>query len=232
MPARITALNVLGTPLATAFVHRSVEASARGGDNRYWVAVHPDDEVVGFAQLRRGMRAAVINNLHVSPDYQGRGIGHRLLERMTAAIEARDVSADVFLESPVSRALFGRIGFEVIHTHHWHLVETDGPGALEVVVRDLPQADTVHAAFGISSLLIETRTGVHHVGRMGDAFYRVTTAAAIRDPVLLPALALLDPARTVLAIIDASDDPLPGPPELVSERLHAPVDLLIARYGA
>ena len=101
----------------------------------------------------------------------------------------------------------------------------------EFVVHDLPQADVVHAAFGISTLRIETRTGIHHVGRMGDSLFRVTSTAAVQDESLLAALAALDPGRSVLAIMDARDDPLPGPPRLVSVRLHASLDLLSTKYG-
>jgi ribosomal protein S18 acetylase RimI-like enzyme len=231
MPEVVVALNVLGMPEAPAFVRHSIEASTHGGDNRFWVAVEPGRGVVGFAQLRHGLRTAVINNLHVAPGHQGMGIGEGLMRLLTAGVAASEVRVDTFEDSAVSRALFGRIGFVPISTHHWHVRELAAGPVPEFVVQDLPQADVVHAAFGISTLRVETRTGIHLAGRMGDRLFRVTSTAAVQDESLLAALAALDPGRSVLAIMDARHDPLPGPPRLVSIRLHASLDLLSAKYG-
>lgn len=230
MPEVVVSLNVLGMPEAPAFVRHSIEASTLGGDSRFWVAVEPGRGVVGFAQLRHGLRAAVLNNLHVAPGHQGMGIGGGLMRLRMAGVSASEVLADTFEDSAISRALLGRIGFVPISTHHWHVRELATAPVPEFVVHDLPQADVVHAAFGISMLRIETRTGIHHVGRMGDRLFRVTSTAAVQDESLLAALAALDPGRSMLAIMDARHDPLPEPPRLVSIRLHASLAMLSAKY--
>jgi hypothetical protein len=175
------------------------------------------------------LKTAVINNLQVAPDRQGRRIGHDLTRLQVASIEADDVSVDIFEGSTASFGLYESLGFLPIHKLHWHVLEPSDAPAPVFVLRDLPQADAAHAAFDVSVLHVETPEGSHAVGRMGDDLFRVTTTAAIQDESLLPALAALDRGRRVLAILDAQVDPLPGPPTQVSVRLAAPLEVVASK---
>ena len=232
MPQDIVAANVLGQPRAALFVDRSIEAGALGGDDRYWVAEGTTGDVIGFAQLRLGLRVAFINNIHVLPRYQGRGIGTRLMQLMAAVIEAPEVVADVFLGSTVSAEIFMRAGLKPTETYHWHLLDPAAGDPGPYVVYDLPQADVVHAAFDLSTIRVETSDRIHPVGRMGARLFRVTASAALEDPALRSALTAIDPQRSVLAIVERSTDPLPTSPTLVSRRLAGSLEDLVGRYAS
>lgn len=231
MPPGIVAVNVLGMPRSVAFVGRAIEASEKDGSDRFWVADEAGVGIVGFAQLRRGIRRAFINNVQVLPSRQSAGIGGRLLRLLTADVQAAEVGVDVFSGSEVSRALFERAGFAPVATYHWHIVEPSTDAATPYVVHDLAQADLVHATLDVSTVRVETRKAIHPVGRLGPGLFRLTTSSAFEDEGLRPALAALDPTRSNLLIVVDRYDPVGRPPALVSYRMHASRDALTRKYG-
>ena len=231
MPEAVVAVNVLGTSKAARFVDHAIEASKAGGSDLYWVAEDAAGEAVAFAQLRLGRETTFINNLHVAPDHQGRGIGGRLMRLMTTALSSEAVAADVFEGSGVSRGMFERAGFELANTFHWHL---QAPGPSEpgwYAVHDLPQADATQEAFDLSVFRVETSAGSHQVGRIGTKLYRLVGAAAVADPHLRAALHALDPNRSILMIVPADVDTATTEPHLVSRRLMASRVSVASRYG-
>ena len=231
MPAAVVSVNVLGNPKASRFVDRSIAATASSGSDRYWVAEDEKGRVVAFAQLRLGRRIAFINNIHVKPGFQGMGIGDRLMRLMTEAVTASDVGADVFDGSATSAGIFERASFTPVGTYHWHILDPHPGEPGSYVVHDLPQADVVHDAFGVSLVRVETDSGTHAVGRIGPRLFRLTGAVPLKDPGLRPALTAIDPQRSVLAIVPDDEDPLPTPHALRSRRLRARRTDLVAKYG-
>jgi N-acetylglutamate synthase-like GNAT family acetyltransferase len=232
MPAAVVAVNVLGAPRAADFVDRSIAATGASGSDRFWVAENADRHIVAFAQLRLGLQTTFINNIHVVPDYQGIGIGNQLMRIMAETIASPEVGADVFDGSTTSAGIFERAGFRPTGAYRWHLLDPDAGDPGSYVVHDLPQADVVHDAFGVSMIRVETDSGNHTVGRIGPRLFRLTGASPLKDPWLRPALAGIDPERSVLAIVPDDEDPLPTPHALQSRRFLARRTDLAARYGA
>jgi N-acetylglutamate synthase-like GNAT family acetyltransferase len=231
MIATVVEVNVLGTPEAAHFVDRSIVATREEGSDRYWVAETMAGRIVAFAQVRRGLGVAYINNIHVLPSVQGHGIGARLMRLMARAIDTPEVGADVFEGSDVSWAIFQRAGFRQNESYHWHVLEPDLRKPEPYVVHDLPLADAAHAACGLSLIRVETATGMHQVGRIGPQLFRLVGAAALEAPRLGPVLGSIDPARSTLAIVPANEDHLGLSPLLVGRRLQARRSDLIAKYG-
>ena len=182
MAEEVVRVNVLGMGKSAAFVSHSIEASHVGGGDAFWVAREIGRGVIGFAQVRRGLQSAFINNIHVAPDRQGMGFGRRLIGLIVSGLDVQDVWADVFDGSTVSGELFRRAGFEVKGTYHWHILPPAEQAAGAFLVHDLPQADAVHALFDVSTIRVETPTQTHIVGRLGDGLFRLTTRASIEDP--------------------------------------------------
>jgi L-amino acid N-acyltransferase YncA len=230
MPSEIVAVNVLGLPKSPAFVRCSIEASQSGGNDRYWVAEETGLGIVGFAQLRGGLRTAYINNLHVIPSRQGMGLGRHLLRLMAADAATYEIGADVFDGSTVSAGLFRRAGFRPVGTYHWHVLAPPAEQAVRFVVHGLAMADAVHAAFDLSTIRVETPEHFHEVGRLCRGLFRLTTPSAFTDAALRPALAAIDPARSVLLIVQDRDDPVAASPFLVSRRLMARHEDVAARH--
>lgn len=87
----------------------------------YYYAAIEGEQVVGFAGAyvpsTIGAQAE-IHNIAVHPDYQGRGVGKRLLERLLEYIDRYD--AHTFLEVRVDNeraiGLYRQYGFELIGT--------------------------------------------------------------------------------------------------------------------
>lgn len=231
MPEVVTSLNVLGTAKSAAFVRDSIAAAGKDGEAGYWVAVEKERGVVAFVQMRRSFGTAILNHIHVVPDRQARGIGTSLLRFVLGGIEAEELALDVFDESAVALSLYRRLGFAPLQRYHWHILELPAAADHGFLVRNLPQADVTHAAFDLSSLQVETRSGTYEVGRLGDRWFRITSAQALADDDLLPALAALDGTRAVFAIVSADGDPYPGPPVLSSVRLSAPTSVITASLG-
>ena len=100
-------------------------------ENEIWVA-EADGKVVGFAAVAPGW----LNHLYVEPDWQGRGIGHRLLD-LAKERSPEEVLLWTFARNERARRFYENAGFAVIE-------ETDGAGNEEqepdVLYRWRPEA--------------------------------------------------------------------------------------------
>jgi GNAT superfamily N-acetyltransferase len=89
---------------------------------RVWVAVAPDDQIIGqvFLQLitkvpnpiEEAEHLAYLTNLFVLPAYRGQGLGKRLLDTAIAACSPELVDRLILWPSLRSRALYERAGFQ------------------------------------------------------------------------------------------------------------------------
>jgi ribosomal protein S18 acetylase RimI-like enzyme len=103
---------------------------------RFWVA-EAEDRVVGFGIAMLRERLWYLAALHVLPEYQGRRVGHELLERCLAADGARAVRIVISeAAQPVSNALYAKHGM-----YQWvpllHLA-----GAIPTTQLDEPDLDS------------------------------------------------------------------------------------------
>jgi len=86
--------------------------AVEGGRVVGWVAAHP-------VSLRPCYRGVVEHSVYVHDEWQGRGIGRLLLERLVESTEAEGIwtiQTGVFPENEASLALHEKCGFRVVGT--------------------------------------------------------------------------------------------------------------------
>ena len=226
------AVHVLGASKAADFVEASVRATAFGGDSEYWVADHIDGDIAGFVQLRRNTHVAIIDNLHVQPGCQQRGVGTALLRTALNAAGTARVGIDAFEGSEIALRFYRRIGFSLVRTRHWRILPPSPWVEQESYIHNLPQSEVTHAAYGISMLKIETAQGTYRVGRIGQRWFRLASLTGLNDGGLRHALWRLDPNRSIIAVMPREDDLDGTPPYLVAHHLEGSVTDLMSSLVA
>lgn len=84
----------------------------------------------GWLEVRHGTEATLIANIYVYPEYQNRGIGTRLLEKVLREAEQNDVPVKlgVLKVNARARQLYERLGFRVVsETDTHYLMEVSPP---------------------------------------------------------------------------------------------------------
>jgi len=93
-----------------------------------WVCELGED-LVGYAVMSVAAGEAHILNLCIEPDYQGQGLGRRLLKRVMGLASARNADA-IFLEVRVSNAIAQQLyeseGFVEISSRRGYYPESSG----------------------------------------------------------------------------------------------------------
>ena len=88
----------------------------------YWLAVDGENIVAHvFVQLIRKIpkperlddRYGYITNVYTKPDFRGRGIGHKLMTKVTAWAEQEDLDTLIVWPSEESVSFYQRLGFQV-----------------------------------------------------------------------------------------------------------------------
>jgi GNAT superfamily N-acetyltransferase len=81
------------------------------------VTVGDDDEAIGYLLVDEIDGAAHIEQVSVTPDYQGQGLGRELIERVRAWATTRGMTAltlTTFGHIPWNRPLYEHLGFRVL----------------------------------------------------------------------------------------------------------------------
>ena len=77
-----------------------------------WVEETEQGRVVGYALVRRDEMLLDLTRLGVDPEYQGRGVGKRLLEKVLEA--GRDVILTVKKDNANAIGLYRKYNFEIV----------------------------------------------------------------------------------------------------------------------
>lgn len=100
----------------------------------YIVAESAAAEIVGYAGLCAARDQADILTIGVRPDYQGTGLGRRLLDALLAETRrrgCREVFLEVRTENQAAIALYDRAGFEMTGRRRGYY----GPGSDALIMR-------------------------------------------------------------------------------------------------
>jgi N6-L-threonylcarbamoyladenine synthase len=133
----------------------------------YWVAAAQVDDgaerVVAYAGLSKvsGSEQSDVQTIAVEPEFRGRGLGRRLMNRLIA--EARRLGAsEMFLEvradNPVAQGLYESLGFEAIDRRRAYY-QPDGVDAI-VMRSPLEPINSQPVVLGIESSCDETGVGI------------------------------------------------------------------------
>jgi len=108
--------------------HRTTEDMAIAIANSHpVVTVHDGDRLVGFARATSdGVYRATVWDVVVHPDYQGEGLGRKLVETVLMHPHVRNVER-VYLMTTHQQAFYERIGFKVNSTTTMVLYNSEGP---------------------------------------------------------------------------------------------------------
>jgi ribosomal protein S18 acetylase RimI-like enzyme len=166
--------------------------------------------IAGAVELRRSANRLFLNYIAVTPSQRGQGVGAILF---SAAVEmsgvlSGEIVLDVLHNNVRALEWYGRLGFAARTSAEFlEIAPPDGRDAEPAYVSGVPQADVCQERFGFSRFDLITCSGSFSVGRIGDAWFRLTQAAAISTPAVFAALQALDPARRVFAVLPAGSAP-------------------------
>jgi ribosomal protein S18 acetylase RimI-like enzyme len=194
----------------TRYIRELIAACTLGGESAFLVA-RRGVTIAGVADLRRTPDALFLNYLAVRADHRSQGIAAGLLSYALRKLEPAlpKMRLDVFESNVQARRWYERLGFVVEQATEWWRLPLPQPGdSCEAVLTDYPQSQASQQAFGFSRLGVRTPRGSYSVGRLGEKWWRVDSAAALEDNQLLSLLARLDPRREMLALIPV--DKLPA----------------------
>ncbi len=97
-------------------------------DNSKWFVAGVENKVTGFA----AMESEEIKSLYVHPDYQGKGIGSKLLKKLESEAALKNINR-IFLNSSLNACKFYEAhGFSIIKKTVFRLNETVGMNCIEM----------------------------------------------------------------------------------------------------
>ncbi len=112
------------TGLTPAFLNNASsfeELDAARQRGHLWVAVGPDEDVVGFAQVVILDQLAHLDELDVVPEHARRGVGSRLVDavcRWAKAAGFLKVTLSTFRAVPWNQPFYEKLGFRVVDAGH------------------------------------------------------------------------------------------------------------------
>ena len=221
------AMMIYGCTGMSRFIHDHLVLPDRLRDTHYTVA-EAGGHVVGAIEMRNVGPDLLLNYIAVDPAHRSGGLARRLLLAAAAASAAPHTEAialDVLTSNDVARSWYERLGFSGGgRTVWWSIPQLQRPRVAETAtVPGYPEAEAAHARFGFSQLNVSTPEGRYVVGRLGDQWFRLTSAPALADPDLLSALHRLAPQRALLALLpDTGGAPAGGTCRATTSRMRAP----------
>lgn len=205
-PAKVVELLTYGCNGAAEFVRRQIGVMGRGGDAVHVVACR-GARVVGCIESDWTPRTQFFNWLAIDPEHREGGVARRLLRTVTE--DARrpgqaEVAVDVFVENEVAARWYERLQFRHQHRTGWWLLPWPSPprpGGPIGSIRGFAHAACAHERLGFSTFNVVTEAGEHAVGLLGEKWFRITSPDALRDATLLDTLQVLDPGRSLFALL-------------------------------
>lgn len=208
--SEVAQLFIYGSSGAAVYIR--MQLACPSCESAYFVA-HTVDAVIGAAEFRRQPGGLLLNYIAVNTDHRHLAVGSTLL---LSAIHMMGFSSglirlDVLEDNDAALRWYKKLGFIPTGSSEFlEITRTTAATVSTAYVSGLPQADVCHERFGFSSFNLITASGPLSVGRMGDAWFRISDAAAIGMSEVYAALNKLDPERRLFAILPASGRPIPG----------------------
>ncbi len=105
---------------------------------RLYLAIMVNQQTVGYAGMSFNRRQldAHITNLGIMPNFQGQGIGTKVIQHLLEVAQTQGmltVSLEVKQHNPGAQRLYERLNFELLRVRH-HYYRDDGDDALEMVI--------------------------------------------------------------------------------------------------
>jgi GNAT superfamily N-acetyltransferase len=206
---QVAQLLIYGCSGAPEYIRMQLAPVVPHAESAFYVA-QAAEHVVGAVEMRKQPESLFLNYIVVDPGHRGHGIGAVLLStavRMSGVCTGR-IELDVLQDNARALSWYGRLGFATrASTDFVELAPPSREQDERVYVAGLPQADVCHERFGFSTFQLHTRTGVVTVGRIGEAWFRLTDPATVRNPSVFAALSRLDSRRRIFGVLPAASTP-------------------------
>ena len=167
-----------------------------------------DGHLAGYSEWRIYEDGLFLNNIFVSPEYQGLGIGKLLLVNHGKNLLDQNgksiMSLDVFEHNTGALRWYKRLGFVRNYSTDWFIGEQPSfaydHNADHCYIENYPIAEAEHKAYNFSMLTCSTKEGVYQIGRLQNQFYRLPNIHSLNDDDLLHCLFQSDPKRKLLLL--------------------------------
>jgi len=206
---RLAAYTIYSAQGVTAYVRAQIK-SCNLGTSCFFVSEN-DSGIIGFAEFKFFGSEIFLNNIYVSEQGRGAGIGKVLLNAGLVMAQEKnmcEIVLDVFKHNINALNWYRKLGFKSREEFSWLVIDQNpSRDSKWFKILNLPFAECVCSEFGFATLDISTELDSYSVGILNDNFYRVTSPEVLQDQTLLAGLKLLDSSKKILFI--GNDSSLP-----------------------
>ncbi|HYU60210.1 MAG TPA: GNAT family N-acetyltransferase [Solirubrobacterales bacterium] len=197
-------LSIYGCDGIESYVRALIEVEPRGADTTFSVAA-TGDRPIAIAELRQLPDSLFLNYIAVAPEVRRQGVGTALLAAALGRARRhgqRTLALDVMEGNDPARAWYRGLGLrEGPATDWWTLAPPGADTYPAAPVSGWAQAAACQRAFGFAEVGVQATRGSYRIGLLGRDWFRVTDPAALDDAALGATLRVLDPARSLLALV-------------------------------
>lgn len=193
---------IYGCAGAATYVQLHIEAGALT-NRRYFVAIR-DNRVAACADLTVSVDTLTLKYVATALHARRQGLGNALLKVAIASLRGRQpwVELDVSTDNVAALSWYGALGFAAVsQSTYWEFANEERLDCPNMEISDWPQAQACHAAFGFSEFHLAAPSTRVRVGRVGGAWFRLSTAEAVCDREVRTALRAIDPERRIYAVL-------------------------------
>ena len=206
---QVAQLLIYGCRGAAEHIRRQVSTRLPNIESVYFVA-EVSGQVAAAMEFRRRPNVLFLNYIAVTPESRGQRLGSRLFSGALSMLHpcAGHIELDVLDDNVGAMEWYRRLGFTTNGSSEFVELATPAAGHEEpALISGLAQSDLCQERFGFSTFNLICQNVTFTVGRVGDAWFRLTDPAAAGDPAVFTALRLLDPARRIFAVAPVSSIP-------------------------
>lgn len=180
--------------------------------------------LVGFAEWRDFGETFFLNNIYVSQNFRGKGIGKKLISHginLSKKMNKKFISLDVFSNNKQAYFWYSSLGFKEIKKSIWFvsrvkmrdyyngenlIINTDK----KYIIYNYPQSLEILKQFGFSSInLVNHYSNVSlNIGLLGRKYFRIDNIKYLNDLEVIQLLKKLDPDRNIFLVCN-HDEKLP-----------------------
>jgi ribosomal protein S18 acetylase RimI-like enzyme len=100
----------------------------RRGKVGKWQVIDVDGQIAGFIEVDEQSDRIVLNTIELAPEYQGRGMGTKLVSELLSRARKRHLPVQLrVLKCNPARALYERLGFRVAGETETHILMRTPP---------------------------------------------------------------------------------------------------------
>ncbi|MFB5662691.1 GNAT family N-acetyltransferase [Alteribacillus sp. HJP-4] len=173
--------------------------------NNYLFGAFVEEKLVGFVNLKKNKSKLHLNNIHVSSNCQGKGVGKALFDHYVQFAKKYGIGnlfLDVFESNIQARKWYEKKGFKKILSTYWYYIYNpfdSKRGKYDIEILDFPQSEIIQKEFGFSKMQVLYKNNDFEIGRIHNELYKVNENV-LDYPELLKNLKKLQPHRKLLVV--------------------------------